>query len=536
MNTISITKLFTAVGFFVVTVFGTPGFTAEETKTGDSFEAKSRAASNLCKDPEVYKPYGGEKKCVQCLTLGGIGCNETQNDSACDDAYKTYQDNLTEAQSACKSVTGSSKGASRYTPGSKNNCTDKIEECASFASQASSATEQNDNGLSSTIDLFRSVIDGDSTLGPSGSNQCLENFDSKDARDAEKEFREQRQALEKEKQKIEDDMVKDKAENDKEITRISKEIQELQRNNKETLAKADVKMREQLNASQKDIVDASSRLRNLTKQISKKNDTARQLNFAYADRMLDASTQKQNLRCKTALDLAKSCMIKSVKGIKDESCKDFPFTIKSKGPKATAELKSQLKVVNDACYEKEERERKKTAFDQQEQLKTVNDEIAELQAQIKEEGQRQQIQSENSTKIQQEADREKQEAQANMADQIKTLNNEMDQFTNNLGLKTKISQDRLKELKDQLDALAVQEKTGMRSKTSLAMKAVSKSNSQMSNVIVQCDCNENLSNVKPEDAGGKSDDSQKICKQLKNNLVDNSETKKSSSSKPRTTQ
>ena len=553
MSTIKVTNLFTAVGFFVVTVFGQPGFSADPAPTPSAAApiviggaepqekvdaAKEARAIKTCNsDADLVKQYGGSKsKCIRCEAFGGKGCDDSTDDSGCNDAYKTYQDSLADTQSACESVIGgSSTASSRYsgTTDSRKKCTDKIRECNSMAKQTSAQTEQTENGMSSTINIFRAVIGGESSLGLSGADSCLVDIDSKEARDAEKEFRDRRKELEKEKKEIEDTAIQDKEDNDKEITRITKEVQELQRNNKETLAKADVRMREQLNESQKDMVDSAARLRNLTTQISKKNDSVRQLNFAYADRMLDSSVQKQNLRCKAALDQAKTCMIKSAKGIKDEACKDFPFSIKSKGPKATAELKAQLQVVNDACYEKEDRDKKKLNFDQQEQMKRVNDEMTELQAQAKEESQRQTIQSENSTKISQEAEREKQEAQANMAEQIATLQGEMAQFAQKLELKNQKSQERLKKMAEDLQKLELEEKTGKRSKTSLASSAVRKTESNVAEVISQCRCKEDISSTKSGEEAEKdaSETGRKRCVALKRTLPSGGETNKTRTGK-----
>lgn len=533
MNTNSITKFFTLVSFFVVTVFGRPGFAGATATTAgqptinlgpSQTEAQRLAdrkaiANETCSDTNYVKDqYGGDKnQCVRCVTDPSLkGCSKSDS-SDCDSAYKSYMDNVKDTNSACESVAG---GSSRSTAvDTKRKCSERIQECAQMARQTSAQTEQSDTtGLSSTINLFRAVIGGEESLGLSGSNNCLVDIDSKEARDAEKEFRERRKELQDEKKKIEDEAIKDKEENDKEITRITKEIQELQRNNKETLAKADVRMREQLNASQKDLIDSAGRLRTLTTQIAKKNDSARALNFAYADRMLDTSTQKANLRCKQALSTAKGCMIKSAKGIADPVCKDFPFTIKSKGPKATAELKAQLQVVNDACYEKEDRERKKLQFDQQEQLKKIMDEMTELQAQAKEEGQRQQVQSENSQKIQQEAQREKDEAAANLAEQIATLQGEMAQFAQKLEAKNFRSQERLQKLAQDLQTLELEEKTGKRSKTKLAAAAVRQTKMDISEVISQCGCKEDLAAAKSGQEGGNSASARRTCQALKRNL------------------
>lgn len=525
MNTIKVANLFTVVGFFVVTVFGVSSFSAE---TMEQCKTKLiRQAKAACTQTDPIQ----KNNCLQSAALietaecDGLSSKEdrTAGDADCDEALTEYKKNVADADSACLSVVGSgSSGSSRYsgTTDTRARCSDKIKECAQMAQQTSAQTAQEDGGMSSTLNIFRAVIGGEESLGLSSGNSCLVDLDSKEARDAEKEFRDRRKELDKEKKDIENDAIKDKEDNDKEITRITKEVQELQRNNKETLAKADVRMREQLNASQKDMVDSAARLRNLTTQISKKNDSVRALNFAYADRMLDTSTQKQNLRCKSALDQAKTCMIKSAKGIKDEACKDFPFSIKSKGPKATAELKAQLQVVNDACYEKEEREKKRLNFDQQEQMKKVMDEMTELQAQAKEEGQRQQIQSENSTKISQEAEREKQEAEANMAQQIATLQGEMAQFAQKLEAKNFRSQERLKKLAEDLQKLELEEKTGKRSKTSLASTAVRKTEMDLSNVVAQCNCVEDIANAPAgkEAKDGSSAKSTKNCRALKNAL------------------
>lgn len=531
MSTIKVTNLFTAVGFFVVTVFGQPGHSAE---TMEQCKARIiRAAKKICTQPDPKD----KQACLSSASMEDTSeCDELNSkedrnagDSDCEAAFKEYKDSLADANSACESVAGTSTA----TTDTRKKCSDKIKECAQFAQQSSAQTAQPDNGISNTLNIFSAVLGGQSPLGSTSTDSCLVDVDSKEARDAEKEFRDRRKELEKEKKEIEDDSIKDKEDNDKEITRITKEIQELARNNKETLAKADVKMREQLNASQKDMVDSSSRLRNLTTQISKKNDSARQLNFSYADRMLDTSAQKQNLRCKSALDQAKTCMIKSTKGIKDEACKDFPFKISSKGPKATAELKAQLQVVNDACYEKEDRDKKKLNFDQQEQMKRINDEITELQAQAKEESQRQTIQSENSTKITQEAEREKQEAQANMSEQQATLQSEMSQFAEKLALKNQKAQERLKKLAEDLQKLELEEKTGKRSKTSLASAAVRKTSVDVENVVAQCGCNPDIANAKAGDEApkGSSTKSMNTCKALKRSLPSGGEERKTRTGK-----
>lgn len=523
MNTIRVTNLFTVVGVFVVTVFGVPSFAAETMEQCKARIIRQAKAACTQTDPVQKQACLSSASMAETAECDALSSKEdrTAGDADCEAAFKEYKDSLADTNSACESVAAPAS-TSRYsgTTDTRKKCSERIQECNQMAAQTSAQTPQEDGGMSSTLNIFRAVVGGQESLGLSSGNSCLVDIDSKEARDAEKEFRERRKELEKEKKDIEDDAIKDKEDNDKEITRITKEVQELQRNNKEVLAKADVRMREQLNSSQKDMVDSAARLRNLTTQISKKNDSLRALNFAYADRMLDASTQKQNLRCKGALDQAKTCMIKSARGIRDEACKDFPFSIKSKGPKATAELKAQLQIVNDACYEKEERDKKKLNFDQQEQMKRVMDEMTELQAQAKEEGQRQQIQSENSTKISQEADREKQEAEANMAQQIATLQGEMAQFAQKLEAKNFRSQERLKKLAEDLQKLELEEKTGKRSKTSLASAAVRKTKVDVENVIAQCGCVEDIANAKPTEVAPAtaSTKAKNTCRALKRSL------------------
>ncbi len=489
MNTNSITKFFTLVSIFVVTGFMT-ATTASAAQTKQQCETKLKQAARASCSTEFKGKPSEINACVanvdtsECDGLAGKEDIE-KGDSACEQAYKEYNDKKGDAQSACESVVGKSGDT-------KQKCSDKIKECANTAAATSSQTEQQDGGISSTLNIFRAVIGGDESLGTTGAASCLVDIDSKEARDAEKEFRDRRKELTDEKKKIEDEAIKDKEENDKEITRITKEIQELQRENKKLLAEVDTKMREKSYDTQKELIAAGARLKDLTKQSSKVNDKIRALNFSYADRMLDTSAQKQNLRCKGALDTAKSCMIKSAKGIADPACKDFPFTIKSKGPKATAELKAQLQVVSDACYEKEERDKKKLQFDQQEQLTTLQRDLTSIQEQIEQEGKTQQTNSENSQKIQQEAEREKQEAQANLAEQTATLQGEMAQFAQKLQLKSQKAQERLQKLTQDLQTLELEEKTGKRSKTKLAARAISQTNSNIEEVKALCDCNDDL--------------------------------------------
>ncbi|WP_409478488.1 hypothetical protein [Pseudobdellovibrio sp. HCB154] len=522
MNTNSITKFFTLVSIFVVT-----GFMAANTASAADYKTREECVAGKTSDREAKcdSETDATKKdsCLntaarqaskdpQCLALP-TESKAGEGDQDCEEAFREYKKNLGDAQSACEGLVGKSSST-------KQSCSDKIKECDSMAASTSSQTEQQDGGISSTLNIFRAVVGGEESLGLSGSS-CLIDIDSKEARDAEKEFRDRRKELTDEKKKIEDEAIKDKKENDKEITRITKEIQELQRENKKLLAEVDTKMREKSYDTQKELIAAGARLKDLTKQSSKTNDKIRALNFSFADRMLDTSAQKQNLRCKGALDTAKSCMIKSAKGIADPACKDFPFTIKSKGPKATAELKAQLQVVSDACYEKEERDRKRLQFDQQEQLTTLQRDLTGIQEQIEQEGKTQQTNSENSQKIQQEAEREKQEAQANLAEQTATLQGEMAQFAQELQLKSQKAQERLQKLAQDLQTLELEEKTGKRSKTKLASRAVRATNADLAEVKAMCECKDDLSG---STSGSKKRES--VCKKTKDTIPSGGEEKK----------
>lgn len=526
MNTNSITKFFTLVSIFVVTGFmaantasaATTFKTREECvaqKTSDREEKCDAETDATKKDSCLNTAARQASKDPICLALP-TESKASEGDNDCEEAFREYKKNLGDAQSACESVVGKSGDT-------KKSCSDKIKECEGMASSTSSQTEQQDNGISSTLNIFRAVIGGEESLGLSGSS-CLVDIDSKEARDAEKEFRDRRKELTDEKKKIEDEAVKDKEDNDKEITRITKEIQELQRENKKLLAEVDTKMREKGYDTQKELIAAGARLKDLTKQSSKVNDKIRALNFSFADRMLDTSQQKQNLRCKGALDTAKGCMIKSAKGIRDpndKTCEGFPFAIKSKGPKATAELKAQLQVVADACYEKEERDKKKMQFDQQEQLTTLQRELTSIQEQMEQEGKSQQASSENSQKIQQEAEREKQEAQANLAEQTSTLQGEMAQFAQKLQLKSQKSTERLQKLAQDLQTLELEEKTGKRSKTKLASRAVRATNVDLAEVKAMCECKDDLSG-----STAPSKKREAICKKTKDTIPSGGEERK----------
>lgn len=487
MNTNTITKLLTAVMFVVVSGFVKPVVATESTS------------------PSIV--LGGSKSDAELKQE-----ERREADAACKEAQEEYKKGRDDAAGACESVVGadtSSKSRSSRADkkiDKKKACEDKIKQCEAMAAQTSSVSPISEDRDWQTYEIIRDAITekdpeilarfGGAQAVAGGS--CLVEVDSKEAQDIEKDRRDRRKDLKKDIEKIEDDAIKDKEDNDKELTRITKEIQELKRNNKETAAKADAKMSEELTQSQKDLVDSNVRIRKLTTDLTKKNDAVRAINFSFADKMLDTSTQKQNLRCKAVLETAKDCMIKSVKNQpKPDICKEFPVNIRSKGPKATAELKAQLKVVNEACYEKESRDLKKTQFDQQETLKRTNDEISELQSQLRDESERQRIQSQRSQQIREEAQREKNEADANLAEQISTLQNEQFQFSQKLQSKMIRSQERLQKLQQELAELEMEERTGRKSKTRLASRSVQKTKSALEDVKYQCQCEDNF-DAKPE--------------------------------------
>lgn len=532
MSRVSITKIFTLVSFSVVTAFGVPGFAEGEkgsqgpivlggnSQKQEELDAAARQkAESICTPSYVKDQYGNVKdKCLRCVAFPTLkGCDEQKDDSGCNDAFNTYKESLADAQSACDSVVGTT---SRSTDRRKK-CSDSIRECAQLAQQTSNQTPQEENGMSSTLNLFRQVMGGDSDAGSNGGS-CLIDIDSKEAREAEKDFRDRREKLEKDKKEIEDQAVKDQEENDKEITRITKEIEELQGKDTETAAEIDAEKREKGYETQKEMMASSKRLLDLSKQMRQANDDLRRETFSHSQRMLELTAEKQNLRCKSALDQAKSCMIKSVKGIADPACKDFPISIRSKGAKAKAELKKQLQVVNNACYEQENSKKKQIEFEQSERLNQISNKMTDLQAEAKQQAEAQQAQSTNSQKIAEEADLKKENAKAILAKKIATLQAEMAQAARKLGTQNKLAQDRLKKYTEDVQTLELEQKTGKRSKTAIASTAVRKTNVNIEEVILRCDCKD-ASDLAKAGKGKEANDTasetgQKVCALLKRTL------------------
>jgi hypothetical protein len=533
MSRVSITKIFTLVSFFIVTAFGNPGFAAT-TPAACLTKVKGITVSDVT---NCSKDGGFETAAdIEACSSAKQACSEAKSDArddkaekreadktqdaACQEAFKTYKEKMGEAQSACEGLVGSSAST-------KKNCSAKLEECASAMANTSTqyADSQDDNGMTGTLNIFRAVVSGQDSLGTSGGSSCLVDVDSQAARDAEKDFRERRDKLKDEKKQIEDDAIKDKKENDTENTRIAKEIEELKIENKKLAAETDVKIREGLNESQKAIQASAKALLALQKNMRTVGDKVKSATFSYSDRMLSMTGEKRNQRCKQALDTAKDCLIKGRKGIVDEACKGFPLVIRSKGPKATAELKAQLQTVNNACYEKEEQDRKKAEFENEQQMKSLNDQLTDLQDEARDQAKTQERESQNSQKIQEEAERQKNEAAEALAEKTATLQKEMSQFAEELASKNYRAQERLKKLAEDLQALEVEEKTGKRSKTAIATAAVRKTNADLDEVRSQCDCKNDLS---PAPASSTTSVRSKVCIAAKGTLPSGGSTKRSS--------
>lgn len=497
MNTYSITKFFTLVSFMLVTGFANSAPTK-------STQSKQQCVANIirtCKQTCTLPDPQAKQACISnCANEDTSECDEltdsSDNKEKCEQAFKDYKEIKDDAVRACKPFAATGASTSRSSDDDKKKCEDKLAECQTLMQDTSSAAPETQHRYSQNYELIKGIILGEdpNLLGEFGKNApgagCFKPFSSKAAKDARKDFRERRKDLDKEKKDIEDQAIKDKEENDKEITELTKKAQELQRENKKTLADADVRTREQLTQAQKDLVDAGSRIRALNKQITEANDSVRSKTFAFNESLQEISTSKVTLKCKEVLNTAKECIIKNTKGGGGgETCKNFP-SLRSKGSKATAELRKQLQTVNDLCYEQAGRQKKQAQFQHQEEIKKSNDKVTELQAQLRDESQRQQIQSQDSQKIMQEAEREKQEAQANMAEQISTLQSEMAKLAENLALKIQKSNERLAALQRQVAELEVEEKTGDESATSMAMEAVSKGEAAIKEVASFCGCDQ----------------------------------------------
>lgn len=223
-----------------------------------------------------------------------------------------------------------------------------------------------------------------------------------------KDIEEQRHKINEENAKL----SKEQAEIKEEQTKLNNEA-------KKTIQKLEVSKREKLTQINKDIQESGTQIRKLNNEIIKKKMALEKIKFEHINSMKQFAEDKINSKCRSVLDTAKSCMNRSRKGEKfppNSDCSLFQFS--GKGASGTNALKKKLKEVNDSCFDQVNEQKSRASYDYSDTVKTSENELKEMQSQIKDANDSLALKQKEVTEVSAELDKEKQQELDNLNEQI----------------------------------------------------------------------------------------------------------------------
>ncbi len=501
MKSFSPIKLFTTVMFFLVMCLTTISW-GETQDACKKRETKNCVTDKGCdsKNTEDEK-YKCEQRCTTNLDyLDKCEGKETSEDirdrkTQCTTAFDKYYESFEDVNTACSSLTNINTKKKSKTFDPKNECSKKIRECHAQNEKASSANAENpaeQSGAMTDIlsDVLSKMGDKSEDDSTSSSGSCMLDFDNKKLEDAEKEYKTDRKELQKEINELNKDIITEKKDMDKAHIDIDKKINEFNKDHEKEMRSLDKEMRERLKANSDSLVESGKKVRELSKKMLAVQKSVKQISFEFEKSKQDTTEQKIALKCNQAIGIAKKCMMDSYKKSapsSDEQCKNFP-KIMARGTKATAEFKAYLQNISDACYEELNTAKDRASFKNQQALENANEEMTELQAQLKDEQSVQQNAQNDLQKIAQESDREKNEVASALAKELETLAQEKIKATESATQAVNELNARIAKLKQDLIDLEIQKKTGLKSATKVAESVLNKSKSLYTRAVSACDC------------------------------------------------
>ncbi len=403
MKHISPIKFLTAVGFLIVSM-NLQNLNAEEPKKTEPAKAvekkeeskktdapDSTYAANTadvqnkwCDDPAHQNDRDGQRR---------NNCHP--DSSSCKDDLKEYDKSLADYNDACSSI--KSTGAS---------CEEKMKACQKNLTSYFEPAEKEESKEDSS-DIIKSFA---SMLMPSGGatsptgetvkppyDSCIE-FDNDKTITAQDKLDSKLEKLESKKDSyddkirdIEEKISKYKEDENKAIEeskadteKIDEEKNKFQKETAEAIAKLDKQKSEKYRAQATALAESAVKIRNIQSAMIKKQEEAEAKKFEHLQNMKQFAEDKISTQCKTAVDTAKACYVKSAKGIldpKDTTCSGMgAFT--GKGAKGTAELKSKVAKMRDACFEQANMAVNKANFQQSQTLRSIESDIKEKASQI----------------------------------------------------------------------------------------------------------------------------------------------------------
>ena len=414
---------------------------------------------------------------------------------ACKSAQEKLEETLDEATNVCSALTNRSASSSKQKKETTvNDCSKKIDECDNLNKAASSGNsgnpEEQQNAFGEILGAFGGLL-GDSAGSSSGA--CMEEYSTEANDKAEKDYKDDKKELEKDMAKLQEDIIDDEKGLNEKLVDIEKKINELNKDDKKDMRDKDKEMRELLKTNSDSLVVSGKKVRDLNKKMLATQKAVKRINFNFKNTESERASQKIALQCNQAIQTAKKCMLEAYQNkgaaASAEVCKDVPKVL-NRGTKATAEFKKLIQSISDTCYERLNADKANKEYENQQAIENANEEMTELQAQLKDELSVQQNAQTDLQKIAEESVRENNELAAALANELETLAKEQMTLTQNSQKSVQDKQKRIKDLESKIAELDVRRKIKAKSATKIAKTAVGKSSRAYDKAQIECGCSD----------------------------------------------
>ncbi|MBC7740634.1 MAG: hypothetical protein H7061_00455 [Bdellovibrionaceae bacterium] len=369
MNTLSLIKLFTLVGFLVL---GHAALGAESSKEKTQEQCKADCAetdfTTLCdsevKSNKVKNPTSLYDD-VQCLEKKKNSCEakcsslESRKDlkAECRTAIKEYDEAIGGSNNACRAF------ESAYADGEKDfskACAKKAVNCAAkmegLYSKGTPESSGNDVQMMTdfALNMFRNQtgLDLSSKVAKSSDGvRCIKNepdpkdqraADEKRKKEVKKEADDQAELLKKQREKLDD---------------IKEEELKIRNKAEEDRLKREETERQKVKDIRTATLESAKRIRMYGIVIQKEQQALAKENLAYQQAMLQFSKEKITMQCKSEFDQLKGSIIKAKMGDTDGMTPEQKQQLKNlagqySGVAGTADLNKLLLLTKKTCFEK----------------------------------------------------------------------------------------------------------------------------------------------------------------------------------------
>ncbi len=484
MNTFSLIKLSTLVGFLV---FGQYGHSAaiskadvDEDTTCSTYENKSDCEGWQANYKRKIKKEDDKEFANKCV-----------------EAKKKYDDAAVKSRMACGAFEKTDSKTGKF--GAQ--CSKRIAECRAKKDALFTPTSDQ-SGKSGTGMLQEMAMMGiKSKMGivdtasadASKSVSCLKEPDTKERKQAEKDRRKEIKDLEDKIKKESDEQAKLLEKQREKIDEIKKKENEIIADAKKELLKKDAKERDQAAEIRKATLDTSKRLRQYATGIIKEQQALAKERLNYQKAMLDLSKDRISAKCKQEFEALKAGIVNTKVGDPKNTTAEQKqleaLAAQYKGKvSGTAQLASLLNMAKKACFEKADAQIADINLGSSQNIQNINGRIEELQSSINDEKKSAENSNTAIEEMKKGMNEEKLAEEKEKLDKLSQLNQEVISFTTSTNEKLAISKAMAAKLQEDIKNLKL--KTDFDSETAFeeAEGMISTAEAARSSAAETCGC------------------------------------------------